>query len=116
MKSRLAVTMLLVLGVMMSGTGATLAITGASGSGDAAVSQYQSVGPDAEGDGNSLGGVSQGGGTPGDDVQAAEQVAAAGGSSSSLPFTGFFTIPLIVGGVALLATGAVMRRRIGESA
>src|ERR1700754_5158615 len=40
MKSRLALTLLLVAGFMLSTTGATLAISGSSGSGSAATNQY----------------------------------------------------------------------------
>jgi hypothetical protein len=103
MKSRLALTMILVLGVMMSGTGATIAITGASDNGSAGVAQYG----DEEGNDN-LAGAQQGGG--GDDTQPTEQVAAQG-DSGSLPFTGFLAIPLLLGGVALVGTGAVLRSR-----
>jgi hypothetical protein len=39
---------------------------------------------------------------------------AAQGGSGSLPFTGFVAIPLLVGGVALAGTGAVLRRRTRE--
>jgi hypothetical protein len=108
--------MILVLGVMMSGTGATIAITGASDSGSAGVAQY--LDGDENGDGN-LAGQDQGGGgggdegDDGDNPQAVEQVAAQGGSGS-LPFTGFIAIPLLVGGVALAGTGAVLRRRTRE--
>ena len=107
MKSRLALTMILVLGVMMSGTGATIAITGASDKGSAAAGEYGLGGNG----GNNLAGQNQGGG--GDDTQPVEQVAAQGGSGS-LPFTGFVAIPLLVGGVALAGTGAVLRRRTRE--
>jgi hypothetical protein len=44
MKSRLALTLLLVVGFMFSTTGATLAISGSSGSGSAAGNQYVSPG------------------------------------------------------------------------
>lgn len=108
MKSRLALTAILVLGVMMSGTGATIAITGASDDGSAGVAQYGQS--QEEGAGN-LAGAEQGGG--GDDTQPAEQVAAQG-DSGSLPFTGFVAIPLLIGGVALVGTGAVLRRRTRE--
>jgi hypothetical protein len=109
MKSRLALTAILVLGVMMSGTGATIAITGASDDGSAGVAQY---GDDRdEGGGGNLAGVQQGGG--GEETQPAEQVAAQG-DSGSLPFTGFLAIPLLVGGVALVGTGAALRRRARE--
>jgi hypothetical protein len=110
MKSRLALTMILVLGLMMSGTGATIAITGASDNGSAGVAQYGDEEGDENGNGN-LAGQEQGGGD--DDTQPAEQVAAQG-DSGSLPFTGFLAIPLLVGGVALVGTGAVLRRRARE--
>ncbi|HEX6582991.1 MAG TPA: hypothetical protein VF056_05250 [Thermoleophilaceae bacterium] len=109
MKSRLALTMILVLGVMMSGTGATIAITGASDDGNAGVAQYGQQKGEEQGGGN-LAGQNQGGG---DDPQSTEQVAAQGGNGS-LPFTGFVAIPLLVGGVALAGTGAVLRRRTRE--
>src|ERR1700753_524804 len=48
MKSRLALTLLLVAGFMFSTTGATLAISGSSGSGSAASNQYQPPGTGGE--------------------------------------------------------------------
>ena len=110
MKSRLALTMILVLGVMMSGTGATIAITGASDDGNAGVAQYGQENGEEQGGGN-IAGQNQGGGD--DNPQPTEQVAAQGGDGS-LPFTGFVAIPLLVGGVALAGTGAVLRRRTRE--
>jgi len=108
MKSRIALTAILVLGVMMSGTGATIAITGASDNDSAGVAQYGQEQGQEEGGGN-LAGAEQGGGN----TQPAAQVAAQG-DSGSLPFTGFVAIPLLVGGVALAGTGAVLRRRTRE--
>lgn len=110
MKSRLALTLMIVAGLMLSTTGAGLAISGNSGSGNAATNQYKQVEPkeNETGNGNVLG-QNQGGG----DTQPTEQVAATGGSSS-LPFTGFFTIPLILGGVALLAVGGTLRWKARE--
>ncbi len=110
MKSRLALTLMIVAGLMLSTTGAGLAISGNSGSGNAATNQYKQVEPkeNENGNGNVLG-QNQGGG----DTQPTEQVAATGGSSS-LPFTGFFTIPLILGGVALLAVGGTLRWKARE--
>lgn len=112
MKSRLALTAILVLGLMMTGTGATIAITGASDDGNAGVAQYGTGNNGNEG-GNLAGEEQGGGGGGGENTQPAEQVAAQG-SSGSLPFTGFVAIPLLVGGVALAGTGAVMRRRTRE--
>jgi hypothetical protein len=113
MKSRLALTLILVLGLMMTGTGATVAITGASDSGSAGVGQYGENGENGN-EGNNLACEEQGGGGGGGETtQPAEQVAAQGGSGS-LPFTGFVAIPLLVGGAALAGTGAVLRLRMRE--
>ena len=109
MKSRLALTLMIVAGVMMSGTGATLAITGSSGEGSAAQSQYGQVSPNNEAGeppAETLGDTAES--TP---VADTAQVEAASDDGGSLPFTGFLTIPLILGGVALLTAGAVLRRR-----
>jgi hypothetical protein len=106
MKSRLALTLVIVLGAMMSGTGAGLAVSGSSGEGNAADEQYEEQ---ETNEGNRVAGdedaVPQ---SVAGDV-AAEQVAAAG-DSGSLPFTGFVAIPLMVGGVALIGGGAFLRR------
>jgi hypothetical protein len=141
MKSRLALTLVLVAGFMFSTTGATLAISGSSGSGSAANSQYISPhneenkcseggsggegGTNGEGGGgqkcgnhgvkgagakggesnNTLGGPSNGAGPV-----ATEQVeVATEESGSTLPFTGFLAIPLLVLGLGLIVVGAVIR-------
>jgi hypothetical protein len=117
LKSRVVLTLAIVLGLMMSTTGAGLAISGSSGQGNAAEAQYE------EKDDGQLGeeqgavqGQEQGGG--GDDAQPTEQAAVVSqpgdDSGSSLPFTGFFTIPLMVGGVALLTGGALLRWKSRE--
>jgi hypothetical protein len=118
MKSRLALTLMIVLGLMMSTTGAGLAISGNSDNGSAAKAQY---GDQNDDNGDNVAGTLQGqdnGNGNGDGVgdtaesQPTEQVAVAGDDDGgSLPFTGFFTIPLIVGGVALLSGGALLRWR-----
>lgn len=124
MKSRLALMALVATGLMLSTTGATLAITGSSGSGNAAQSQYQNVAP-VTGEGGEPSPTTEEGGEPqgktlggngsGPEVQAAatEQVAATG-DSGSLPFTGYLAIPLLVVGVGLLSLGMVLRWKAGR--
>ncbi|HEX2233677.1 MAG TPA: hypothetical protein VHG69_09970 [Thermoleophilaceae bacterium] len=129
MKSRFALLAMIVAGFMMSTTGATLAVSGSSGSGSAATNEYYTTPPgDQNGTsgGQTLAGqeeggpeVSQPGGAGGGGEQpaaaqeAAQEEAAAGGES--LPFTGFLAIPLLIGGVALMGTGAALHRRAGRS-
>lgn len=122
MKSRLAILMMLVLGMLLSTTGAGLAITGLSGNGDASVAAYPSP-TTTQGGGGVLGdqdsgsdvlpeeqGSPGGGGrAPGSAVQPSRQVEA--GAGNELPFTGFAAIPILLGGLALLSMGLVLRRR-----
>lgn len=136
MKSRLALILVVAAGFTLSTTGATLAITGSSSSGNAAQSQYQGVSGANEGggetngqseggvkgkseggtNGQSEGGVkgkSLGGGNstePVSQTSGAEQVAVTG-DSGSLPFTGFLAISLLIVGVGLLSFGAIMYRK-----
>ncbi len=120
MKSRLALILVVAAGFTLSTTGATLAITGSSSSGNAAQSQYQGVSGANEGGGETKGqseggvkGKSLGGGNstePVSQTSGAEQVAIAG-DSGSLPFTGFLAIPLLIVGVGLLSVGAIMHRK-----
>ena len=119
MKSRLALTMVIAAGFMLSTTGATLAITGNSGSGSAAQSQYQNIHPidtGNENEGNDapvvLGTEDTADSAP--QAPAAEQVAVVS-DSDSLPFTGFVAIPLLLIGIALLSLGAVLRRKAGRA-
>ena len=108
MKSRLALTLVIVLGLMMSTTGAGLAISGSSGQGSAAQGQYG--GGEGTGSPDNVAGTDPIGAEP-VQSQPTEQVAVAtADDGASLPFTGFVTIPLIVGGVALLVGGALVRR------
>jgi len=125
LKSRLAITMILALGILMSLSGAGLAVSGLGSDGGASQVQYSdSGGGDSSDDGsdsnggggnsggsggsNTLGGSGDSADNPGD-VQAVDQTASDGGGT--LPFTGFAAIPLLVGGVALLGSGATLRRR-----
>lgn len=112
MKSRLAVTFVLALGLLMSGTGATLAVSGLSGSGSAGSAQYRDVAPQQQ---DNVLGTQETDQPPSGDVapvQETRQVSSA--DDSTLPFTGFLAIPVLIGGVGLLGAGIVMRRRVGS--
>jgi hypothetical protein len=114
MKSRLAILSMLALGMVFSTTGAGLAVQGLT-SDDASVAQY---GPEEEqpaggvlGEDVAGGGEADEGGVAGEEaVQPARQVAAES-AGDTLPFTGFLAIPVLLGGVALLSTGLVLRHR-----
>ena len=114
MRSRLAILAMLVVGILISGTGAGLAVQGFDQSGpDASKAQYPTPTP-----GSVLGEEDTGGGpvapeeTPDvveeeDDAQVAQQVE----SGDSLPFTGFAAIPVVLAGVALIGGGLMLRRQ-----
>jgi hypothetical protein len=105
MKPRIAVAFILAMGLLTSGTGATLAVISESGS--AAQVQYPDLKPKESVDPGVLGSDPGGGGS----VQEEEQVATGG---SELPFTGFLAIPLLVVGVVFLVTGGMLRSRAGS--
>jgi hypothetical protein len=128
MKSRLAILSMLVAGMLMSTTGAGLAVTSFTGN-DASVAQY---GHDNGGDkpdrgvlggdngtSNGTGNGSPSGGTSGGapsnttttTLQPTRQVETGAAGSGDLPFTGYLAIPVLLGGAALLGAGVVMRRR-----
>jgi hypothetical protein len=113
MKSRLAILSMLALGMIFSTTGAGLAVQGLT-SDDASVAQY---GPDQEQPAGGVlgedveGGDDAAGAEGGEEgVQPGRQVAVSSGGDE-LPFTGFLAIPVLIGGVALLSTGLVLRHR-----
>ena len=125
MKSRIVILTMLVLGMLLSTAGAGLAVSGISG--DAAQEQYgasetPSGGGDVLGDqdagtnvpANNGGGDTNPGGGEGDTTQPARQVEAGANTNESLPFTGFAAIPVLLGGIALLSAGLVLRRRTGD--
>jgi hypothetical protein len=103
MKSRLAILLMLALGMMLSTAGAGLAVQDLT-SDDASVAQY---GPDREDEPEDVLGDAE----SGDDVQETRQVSAGADGGDELPFTGFLAIPVLIGGVALLSGGLVLRHR-----
>jgi hypothetical protein len=102
MKSRLAILLMLVAGMMFSATGAGLAVQGLTGN-DASVQQY---GDEEQPPGGVLGEEDE----SSNDVQQPRQVET-GADTGELPFTGFLALPVLLGGVALLSAGLVLRRR-----
>ena len=123
MRSRLAILLMLVLGLTFSTTGAGLAISGfADGDGQAAATQYDNdddgggVLPDSD-EGDNGGGVTPDSDTPSDeaDVQPARQFESAG-TGGSLPFTGFAAIPVLLLGLGLLSAGLIVRRTSRDDA
>lgn len=131
MRSRLAFISILATGMLMSTGGAALGVTALSTTESAGVAQYGTTnvsGGDTGGDpiagGGDEGGV--GGETdvgnvnPDDfgvagvqDAQAPRQLESTRGGS--LPFTGYAAIPLLLVGIALLATGFAIRHRTRRS-
>ena len=135
MRSRLAILGTLVLGMVLSTGGAGLAVSGfASQNQNAAQSQYGAATPTPsttptggqppgggvlgeEESGGPAGGQEENGGpTGGNETQPSRQVesGAQGNGGEQLPFTGFAAIPILLGGVALLGTGLVLRRRSAD--
>ena len=125
MKSRIVILCMLVLGMLLSTAGAGLAVSGLAGQDNASTAQYGTSTP--TGGGGVLGGEDSGNdvlpedNTGGGDtspsgsaVQPARQVEAGATTNSSLPFTGFAAVPVLLGGIALLSVGLVLRRRTGE--
>ena len=124
MKSRIVILTMLVFGMVLSTAGAGLAVSGLSGERNASVAQYGAPTTTPTGGGNVLGDEdagsnvapeqNSGGGSPDNAVQPARQVEAGATTNSKLPFTGFAAIPVLLGGIALLSVGLVLRRRTGE--
>ena len=125
MRSRIAVTSILVLGLVMSSAGAGLAVSGiASGGDSASESQYNRTPPppppddsgtlpeQAQGDDEPNLGDNAPGDSP-DGAEPAKQLEVDG--SKSLPFTGLAAIPLLILGAGLLVTGSVLRRSRGSA-
>ena len=133
MKSRLAMMLVIAAGFMLSTTGAGLAISGSSSSGSAAGTQYTPAGVEEHGghqnEGQGVKGAATHGGNKCSDngsncnepaetepapaevevapVPAEQQAVVSSGSS--LPFTGFVAIPLLIIGVLMVVGGAMLR-------
>jgi hypothetical protein len=125
MKSRLVILSMLVLGMLLSTAGAGLAVSGVAGLHNASKAQYGTSTPSGGGNvlgdedsGNNVlpenGGGSGPSGGSGNAVQPARQVEAGATTNPKLPFTGFAAIPVLLGGIALLSAGLVLRRRTGD--
>jgi hypothetical protein len=112
MRSRLVITTMLVIGVLMSGAGAGLAVSGVSGDGSAGNAQYttttRTVLPTTQ---SQVAPPATQPTTTTQPTQAPRQVESSG---NELPFTGFAAIPVLLAGIGLLAAGAVMRRRTSD--
>jgi hypothetical protein len=100
MRSRLAIIAMLVFGGLLS-TG------GGEDNGDQGV-----LGEDESGGGPT---ENNGGSSPAQPNRQVE-AGAQGTGAEQLPFTGFAAIPILLGGVALLASGLVLRRRTADDA
>jgi hypothetical protein len=115
MKSRLAIIGMLVTGMVFSTAGAGLAVSGLSGN-NASIAQYGTPTPTPTSavlpvTVNSPGTKKKTTPTPPTTaVQPTRQVEAAT-TTNSLPFTGFAAIPVMLGGIALLTGGLILRRR-----
>jgi hypothetical protein len=132
-RTRVAIAGMLAGGVLMSGGGAALGISGINDNGSPAAAQYvqpttstnevlgtqttpstETETPTTETEDPGTGAGDPGTETTAPDVineaQPARQVQATS-AEKELPFTGLAAIPIIVSGIALLVAGAVLRRR-----
>ncbi|MDA0185772.1 hypothetical protein OJ997_36045 [Solirubrobacter phytolaccae] len=123
---------MLVTGMLFSTAGAGLAVTGLQSGDDASVAQYATPTPEGgvlpaeeQNEPTEEGGVApaeeqetapaaESGGVAGvtEDLQPARQAEA---GTDQLPFTGFAAIPVLIGGLALLSAGLVLRRRTRDN-
>jgi hypothetical protein len=108
MRSRAGIVATLVLGLVLSTSGAGLAVSGFADNNQAAVAQY---GKSPGGGGNVLGGTDKKP-RPSAAVLPGRQTETlvSAGSGSQLPFTGFAAIPVLLLGIGLLSAGFVLRR------
>ena len=118
MRARFTFTSLLAAGILMTSGGATMAVSGLADNDNAGVAQYGTTAKSAPSGTLGASGVadspsSQEAAAPSQEqqaptAQAPRQVAQSGGGE--LPFTGYVGIPVLLLGVALLASGLVLRR------
>jgi hypothetical protein len=131
MKSRLTIVAMVAFGMLFSTAGAGLAVQGISSNSNASVAQYGAPTPSPTPEGTTVPAEEEGGVLPAEEThnappkkpqesggvspaeeestQPTQQVAAT--TESQLPFTGFAAIPVMLGGIALLTGGLVLRRR-----
>jgi hypothetical protein len=120
MKSRIAILVMLVAGMLFSTAGAGLAVTGLAANDQASVAQYgeDDEGADVRGEADEGGGDVVAGEEDAvagaGDVQAARQAELGQGQGGQLPFTGLAAIPLMLFGIALLGGGVLLRRRASD--
>jgi hypothetical protein len=112
MRSRLVITTALVVGILMSGAGAGLAVSGVSGAGSAGTAQYPTETTDTSTVLPTTETNPPTDGTVPTEASATRQVAS--NDDSSLPFTGYAAIPVLLAGIGLLGFGLVMRRRVSD--
>jgi hypothetical protein len=131
MKSRLTILAMVAFGMLFSTAGAGLAVSGISSNTNASVAQYGTPTPTPTPEGGVLPAEEEGGVLPAEETNNAPEggVSPAGEEAtqptqptqptrqveatteSQLPFTGFAAIPVMLGGIALLTGGLVLRRR-----
>jgi hypothetical protein len=112
LRSRGAIVAMLVAGFGFSGTGATLAVSGSSN--QASTAQYGSVLPETNSHKPDAAVLPETSTKP--EVQPTRQVTnGVQASETSLPFTGFAAIPVLLLGIALLTSGLVFRRSASKN-
>jgi hypothetical protein len=122
MRARVAIASLLAGGMIMSGGGAALALSGESSHGNAEIAGEVTApaSPQPQVLGETQGTTPTVASTPtaktttptteAPQVQAAKQISSS--SVKSLPFTGLAAIPIILAGIVMLGGGAWLRRRM----
>ena len=121
MRSRLAIIAMLVFGMVLSTGGGALAVSGFTSQQDnAAAGQYGPSNNNGDDEGGDVLGEDESGNPSPDNGGPASQptrqveAGAQDTGGEELPFTGFAAIPILLGGVALLASGLVLRKRSAD--